>query len=340
MKQKISHSKIVQQASCIMLVLNLFISLNSFSQTVFWAESFANSCATGCLANTYVGANGAWAVTQTGTIGSNSNKWFVSGAECGNAAGQCGTDCGTTASSLHIGADDVIALDAGASYDAGGLFQTTSDWRAESPTINCSSKIGIKITFNYMMEGDASNDFASLAYYDGLTWSYYNGSAWAVANTPLLPSLNSSCSPQVLWTFYTASLPASANNNPNVKIGFRWINNNDGVGTDPSIAVDNIKVSYNSITTTTEDLNSISNSVIVYPNPARTNVKVSFLKKDNSDLNITIINGMGQTVHAESHARYKGNFNEEISLQSLAKGIYFLQIKSDKETINRKLIVE
>jgi PKD repeat protein len=32
----------------------------------------------------------------------------------------------------------------------------------------------------------------------------------------------------------------SADNNPNVKIGFNWTNNDDGIGTDPSFAVDNI----------------------------------------------------------------------------------------------------
>jgi gliding motility-associated-like protein len=38
-------------------------------------------------------------------------------------------------------------------------------------------------------------------------------------------------------------LPASANNNPNVKIGFLWVNNDDGTGAGPSFAVDDIKLS-------------------------------------------------------------------------------------------------
>jgi hypothetical protein len=37
-------------------------------------------------------------------------------------------------------------------------------------------------------------------------------------------------------------LPASANNNPNVRIGFRWINNDDGDATDPSFAADDVEV--------------------------------------------------------------------------------------------------
>jgi hypothetical protein len=45
---------------------------------------------------------------------------------------------------------------------------------------------------------------------------------------------------QGLWTAFSMTLPASADNNPNVRIGFRWVNNADGTGTDPSFAVDDI----------------------------------------------------------------------------------------------------
>ena len=45
------------------------------------------------------------------------------------------------------------------------------------------------------------------------------------------------------WAAYTIALPASANNNPTVKIGFRWVNNDDGVGTDPSYAIDSLSLS-------------------------------------------------------------------------------------------------
>jgi gliding motility-associated-like protein len=45
------------------------------------------------------------------------------------------------------------------------------------------------------------------------------------------------------WATFSIALPASANNNPNVRIGFRWVNNDDGTGADPSFAVDNITLS-------------------------------------------------------------------------------------------------
>src|SRR5690606_15080890 len=51
------------------------------------------------------------------------------------------------------------------------------------------------------------------------------------------------CAPQSTWGSYSIPLPASAYNNPNVKIGFNWTNNDDGIGDDPSFAVDNVVIS-------------------------------------------------------------------------------------------------
>ncbi|MCZ2141517.1 MAG: hypothetical protein LC096_09040, partial [Bacteroidia bacterium] len=58
-----------------------------------------------------------------------------------------------------------------------------------------------------------------------------------------MPKTLTGCGFQGLWTSYTIQLPPSANNNPNVKIGFGWVNNDDGLGTDPSFAVDDITLS-------------------------------------------------------------------------------------------------
>ncbi len=87
------------------------------------------------------------------------------------------------------------------------------------------------------MDGQAGVDYATVWYYDGTTWSL-------LASPPQTPAI---CPPvggisQGYWDHYTVALPASANNNPNVKIGFRWVNNNDGVGTDPSFAVDSVSL--------------------------------------------------------------------------------------------------
>ena len=202
---------------------------------IFWTETFTNGCATGCT--TFTGVNGAWINAAIGANGVNANTWFFSCAENGNAAGQCGTGCGNDAS-LHVGSiagGGICAIlcpggDCGAAYNACG--GTTTNKRAESPTINCAGKSNISVAFNFIENGEGSFDNATLWYYDGAAWS-------------LLIDMNKTtlCGGQGLWTAQSIALPPSADNNANVKIGFNWINNANNAGTDPSFAVDDITLS-------------------------------------------------------------------------------------------------
>ncbi|MFM7079611.1 MAG: T9SS type A sorting domain-containing protein [Bacteroidota bacterium] len=228
-------------------VLLIILPVLGISQP-FWTENFGLGCSTGNPAAAYSGPNGTWTVSNTGTNDSYANQWYVSATEAGMGVGNCGDGCGNNASltnrTLHLGANTALIGDAGAAYNAGGLcvlgICVLTDKRAESPTINCLGKSNITLSFSYIQQGSPGSDFASLCYYDGTSWFYYNGSSWVVTNIGMPATLNSSCGGQGLWTNYSVQLPASANNNPNVKIGFRWVNNDDGVGTDPSFAVDDI----------------------------------------------------------------------------------------------------
>lgn len=220
-----------------------FINLLCNSQ-VIWTETFSNGCASGCLANTY----GGWTQTNTGTNGAAANNWYISGAECGNSAGSCGSSCGSTDPSMHVGAalpgSQCAAClicpsgDCGAAYDATSfcfcnVSNVTTNKRMESPVINCTGHTNIRVRFNFIHFGQPGGDEASF-------W-YYNGSAWTQLG--IFPQTNTAaCSGQGLWTPFDIALPASANNNANVRIGFNWKNNADGTGSDPSFAVDDIEV--------------------------------------------------------------------------------------------------
>ncbi|PLW92083.1 MAG: hypothetical protein C0592_12635 [Marinilabiliales bacterium] len=215
------------------ILLFLLFSGTAGAQTVFWTEDFGTGCNQGQLADAAAGTmHGAWTLTSTGTNGANANTWFISATENGNPAGSCGTGCGTDRT-LHVGAT-YFSVDGGASYYAGGLGGEETNIRAESPTIDCSGRSNITIEFVYMEYGEGALDDASMWYYDGSSWSL-------LVNTP--KTLFGSCAPQGMWTAYSYSLPASADNNPNVKIGFNWTNNTNASGTDPSFAVDDITLS-------------------------------------------------------------------------------------------------
>lgn len=217
--------------------LLVFISILCYTQNyaqVFWTETFGSGCNTGTLANGFASPNGTWSVANTGTNGSDANVWYISAEENGEGVGNCGAGCGNNPT-LHISA---ASIDAGAAYlngDGGlGLDATTSK-RAESPTIDCSGQCGIELNFEYLENGDGANDDLSIWYFDGTVWN-------KIEDTPKTPV---TCSPQGEWTAYTVTLPGTANNNPNVQIGFQWVNDNDNVGTDPSAAIYNIQIASN-----------------------------------------------------------------------------------------------
>ena len=91
------------------------------------------------------------------------------------------------------------------------------------------------MNFEYLENGDGASDDLGIWYFDGTVWN-------KIDDTPKTPL---TCAPQGEWTAYTITLPGSANNNPNVQIGFQWVNDNDNVGTNPSTAIYNIQLSAN-----------------------------------------------------------------------------------------------
>lgn len=222
------------------LAIGAMFSLGSYSQITFWTEDFGSGCNTGQLATSVSGPNGAWSNTNTGTNAASSNIWYISAAENGEGEGNCGAGCGSNRT-LHLGSPTVLGIpaDPGAAYYEGlsgfcDLFPCGStSKRIESPVIDCSSYSSIEVDFLYL-EGGNAIDNATFWYFDGSTWSM-------ILDTPKTPT--GACSPQGQWTAINITLPASADNNPNVRIGFQWVNNDDGNATDPSFAVDDIMLS-------------------------------------------------------------------------------------------------
>ncbi|MEO8761405.1 MAG: PKD domain-containing protein, partial [Bacteroidia bacterium] len=258
----------------------LFItSLCLNAQTTFWTEGFGTGCNQLQLANGLnPGGNGTWTVSIIGAEDPQANTWYVSATENGNAVGACGTGCGTN-QTLHVasipnGSPFTLCPtgDCGASYDAGGTSafggtSTGTNKRVESPVINCTGHSTITLAFKYMENGQGATDDASLWYFDGTTWAQIN----ALAKTVTCGS------GQGKWTAFSMALPASANNNANVKIGFLWINDDDGAGTDPSFAVDDV---------TLTDAAAAANPVVsITPSPSATICITSTLTLNGSATN-------------------------------------------------------
>ncbi|HHG86476.1 MAG TPA: hypothetical protein ENJ82_17120, partial [Bacteroidetes bacterium] len=170
---------------------------------------------------------------STGTNGADNNFWVVNDNEGGVPPPGCGTAANGD-STLHI--TSVANPNGGAAYDAGGLcgtlFCPETNMRAESPIISTVGRNNLSISFDFIGNGAALLDNASLVMNDGTGWQ------------TIAPSLKSNVCVnfQGEWQAFNLALPASANNNPNLQVGINWTNNDDGMGTDPSIAINNIQI--------------------------------------------------------------------------------------------------
>jgi hypothetical protein len=107
----------------------------------------------------------------------------------------------------------------------------------------------------------------------------------------------------------------------------------------------NGKLSYvfASITTTVngvaENSNSASNSVI-YPNPASNNAVLAIDLKDNSTVDVVVLNTIGQVVKTNKAQGQIGYNNINIDLTGLSTGIYMVNVKVGNATSTKKLVVQ
>lgn len=231
-------------------VFILFLALNtSFGQ--FWVEGFGfdgfTSCESqGTEADGYFNVpNGTWNVTEI-NAGFQANSWYVSTTEVPadpNGFDPCGGVCSgpnpNFDRTLHIGTGVNVnspGSDVGGAtyidFDSFGAFVT--DIRAESPVINCTNQWGITLDL-WFVAGQNPGDYCSIELNDG------SGTWIEIAQLPQTQE----CAFDVNeWDEFSIQLPAAANNNPNVQLGFRWRNNGDNVQTVPliSVAIDNIRL--------------------------------------------------------------------------------------------------
>jgi len=210
-------------------LLGIFLSIASLSNAQqFWIEKWTGSTAQG--QTTYTGPNGAWNVVRSGANGADSNVWYFSNWEEGMGRGQCGAGQ-TGPASAHMGFTRKSPLDwpvyqilnSATNPDQGAVIDddrpdpTNTNLRLQSPLINCTGKTNIKLSFNYI-EGKADGNTAEAT----VMYSSNGGTTWSLLSTP--PELDSCNTGEGHWTYYTVALPASANGNANVKIGFNWTN--------------------------------------------------------------------------------------------------------------------
>ena len=237
---------IVLRKTMLMVVVLFYCYMPHSVAQVFWIENFGTGCNQGQLAHLAPSSgNGTWNISSTGLNDPFANEWYISAAENGFPAGTCRSSCSIntllTNQTLHVGniagSPNAAVLcatgDCGAIYDPGGSppFVVTTHKRIESPIINCTGQVNISLSFTYFENGEATDDNATVWYNTGAGWTF-------LTDPPKTSTAN--CAGAGYWTDFSVALPATANNNANVQIGFLWENDADATGTPPSFVVDDV----------------------------------------------------------------------------------------------------
>jgi len=81
----------------------------------------------------------------------------------------------------------------------------------------------------------------------------------------------------------------------------------------------------------------INNGFNIYPNPSNGNFTVEIGLTENNKVELILQNALGQIVSSETYQMSAGMNKVEIKESALAKGIYFMQVRTNDEVITKKI---
>ena len=136
-------------------------------------------------------------------------------------------------------------------------------------------------------------------------------------------------------------------------ISYQWYLNGNAVSganqqTYTALASGNYNVSTNDSTGCAQKSNTIAYvgagigdiSLNVFPNPGNGKVTVVFETNTTADLNITVSNTIGQKVYqSNTISGFTGVYNQQLDLNYLSSGVYFLKVLLGKKTYIDKLVI-
>ena len=90
-----------------------------------------------------------------------------------------------------------------------------------------------------------------------------------------------------------------------------------------------------------EDLGSLVSNLSLYPNPASRNLTVGFELAEATDIEFQVIDVLGKQLLTLPQSAYTaGSNSQNVGLESIKPGVYFLVINSkENQTVKRFIII-
>ena len=161
-----------------------------------------------------------------------------------------------------------------------------------------------------------------------------------VLGNPGLPTIaevldSLTCSPSYAayqWYFNGSLIPGATNQNYNFTAnGTYYVQVFNALGCSTS-----------SLTITINDVGIAENAnniqLQVYPNPTSSNITLAFNLAKQSDVKIKLMDIAGQIIYSDELNQFLGEYKKPINMHENADGIYYLQIITNDEVINKKII--
>ncbi|HAP01154.1 MAG TPA: hypothetical protein DCQ93_04440 [Bacteroidetes bacterium] len=85
---------------------------------------------------------------------------------------------------------------------------------------------------------------------------------------------------------------------------------------------------------------SFTSDVDVFPNPADGTVNVHFSGAKTNSISIKVTDISGKVVFEKNYGEFNGQLEEKVDLTNEAKGIYMVQVITERESYNSKIVVQ
>ncbi|MAN49582.1 MAG: hypothetical protein CMD04_02025, partial [Flavobacteriales bacterium] len=87
----------------------------------------------------------------------------------------------------------------------------------------------------------------------------------------------------------------------------------------------------------------VSNSITelnIYPNPSLGIVNINFIANEKEDVYLNIRNSYGKTIYVDRKKQFIGTYSKVLDLEGHSKGVYYIQLFSNKKIINKQILIQ